>query len=445
MLRAIKNFKKITKKELDNIRKKAYTVLRRDVRQNMKINFKTLCTVGALLCMGDVYAVHNVLSINESSEIQHVTFEEFEEASEKNLPQNMIMEKQYVLIDDSNIDRLIKFADRIILKDCDVITYTDKEPAEKLRSFFSKVFPKSFGINYLSFGCHDVKSILKEACKLPYLRNLELFGEQVEYLPEEIWDYVPKDVKFINFSNTSIRNLPKGISKLQNLEKLYFYTPIENLPKDIESLPNLREVILPTGHNFSVTRFLTKNHTDIHSGITSLCFENGDFDGIESLDLSVKKLDRVPCDIVMLEDLKKLNLSNNNLESIPLFLRNVKNLEILDISRNNIASLPTEIWPFPRTLKYLTIDGFLLKNIPDDRIESITNMRELNEGKINTEYFARLIAAKINSQPSSNKLLLESLGGICIVKLKEPLEERSLKTEPFPEDKPSTSKTCQIQ
>ena len=101
----------------------------------------------------------------------------------------------------------------------------------------------------------------------------------------------------------------------------------------------------------------------------------------------------------------------------------MKKLEILDISKNNIASLSTEIWPFPRTLKYLTIDGFLLIDIPDDRIKSITNMRELNEGKIDTEYSTKTVVAERNDQPSNDKLLLEFLEGICTVELKEPLEE----------------------
>ncbi len=164
------------------------------------------------------------------------------------------------------------------------------------------------------------------------------------------------------------------------------------------------------------------------------------YEGIGFLDLRNKNLTQIPPDIVMCNDLMKINLSNNNLESIPLFLRNMKILKILDISHNNIASLPTEVWPFPRTLKYLTIDGFLLKNIPDDRIGSITNMRELNEGKINAEYFTRLLIAKINNQPINDKLLLESLGGVCIVKLKEHPEEK-----PSPEDNPGTSETCKIQ
>lgn len=374
----------------------------------MKLNFKTLCAIGALLCMGNVYAGDNP-SINanmfsEKSNRVSMTWKEFQNTAVEDLPENIIMKSEGVLIDDSNIDRLIKLADRLTLENCDLVSYMDKEPAEKLRTLFSKVFPKSSGINYLSFGCHDVTSILnilKEVYKLPYLRNLEFLGREVEYLPEEVWSYVPKDVEFVNFSSTSVRNLPEGISRLQNLEKLYFYTPIEDLPKAIESLPNLKEVILPTGHELSVTRFL-ENLADIEH--------------VESLDLSNERLDRVPYDIVRLKDLKRLSLSNNNLESIPLFLRNVKKLEILDISKNNIASLPTEIWPFPHTLKYLTIDGFLLKNIPDDRIKSIADIHELVEGGMSRKELLDLIVANL---PRGNKQMLQSLGGTCIVELKE--------------------------
>lgn len=375
----------------------------------MKLNFKILCAVGSLLCMGSVYAMHNVPGINESSErlnARHVTFEEFEKAPEENLPQNMIMEKQDVLIDDSNIDRLIKFADRIILEDCDVVSYMDKEPAEKLRTLFSKVFPKSSGINYLSFGCHDVTSILnilKEVYKLPYLRNLEFFDREVEDLPEEVWSYVPKDVEFVNFSSTSVRNLPEGINRLQNLEKLYFYTPIEDLPKDIESLPNLKEVILPTGHELSVTRFL-ENSADIEH--------------VESLDLSNKRLDRVPYDIVRLKSLKELNLCDNHLKSIPRFLRNMENLETLDISANGyLETISME--DLPDSLKKLTINGFLLKDIPDNRIKFITNMDEIGSELRRTNDVVDFVLDKSRNSKFGNKQMMQKLGGICIVELKE--------------------------
>ena len=440
----------------------------------MKLNFKILCAVGALLCMGSVYAGDKPLisanPFSEKSNSVSMTWKEFQNTAIEDLPESIVIYSWYISLKSSNIDRLLKVKDRIsFLERYDLYVNAKDCEREKLITVLSNVFFKQKEqIDSLSLSNFEGIGFPKEIWNLTSLKELSLPNTQITTLPKEIWNLT--NLKELSLPDAQITTLPKEIRNLKNLEvlNLLYNKSLIDLPKEIEALPNLDRVILNSSCDLSVRRFLTKkNHTATRLGITILHFEEDDFDYVESLDLSNKDLNRVPCDIVRLKDLKRLSLSNNNLESIPLFLRNVKklesldisknniaslpteiwpfprtvkNLEILDISHNNIASLPTEIWSFPRTLKYLTIDGFLLKNIPDDRIESIANIHGVGEGGVSRRGVLDLIAAKANHLPSGNKQMLQSLGGICTVKLKEPPEKK-----PSLENNPSRTETRKVQ
>ena len=413
----------------------------------MKLNFKILCAVGALLCMGSVYAGDKpLISANPFSEKSNsvaMNWKEFQNTAVEDLPESIVIYSWYISLKSSNIDRLLKVKDRIsFLERYDLYVNAKDCEREKLITVLSNVFFKQKEqIDSLSLSNFEGIGFPKEIWNLTSLKELSLPNTQITTLPKEIWNLT--NLKELSLPDAQITTLPKEIRNLKNLEvlNLLYNKSLIDLPKEIEALPNLDRVILNSSCDLSVRRFLTKkNHTATRLGITILHFEEDDFDYVESLDLSNKDLNRVPCDIVRLKDLKRLSLSNNNLESIPLFLRNVKNLEILDISHNNIASLPTEIWSFPRTLKYLTIDGFLLKNIPDDRIESIANIHGVGEGGVSRRGVLDLIAAKANHLPSGNKQMLQSLGGICTVKLKEPPEKK-----PSLENNPSRTETRKVQ
>ena len=413
----------------------------------MKLNFKILCAVGALLCMGSVYAGDKPLisanPFSEKSNSVSMTWKEFQNTAIEDLPESIIICSWLIILKSSNIDRLLKVKDRIsFLERYDLYVNAKDCEREKLITVLSNVFFKQKEqIDSLRLSNFEGIGFPKEIWNLTSLKELSLPNTQITTLPKEIWNLT--NLKELSLPDAQITTLPKEIRNLKNLEvlNLLYNKSLIDLPKEIEALPNLDKVILNSSCDLSVRRFLTKkNHTATRLGITNLHFEEDDFDYVESLDLSNKDLNRVPCDVVRLKDLKRLNLSKNKVESIPLFLRNVKNLEILDISHNNIASLPTEIWSFPRTLKYLTIDGFLLKNIPDDRIESIANIHGVGEGGVSRRGVLDLIAAKANHLPSGNKQMLQSLGGICTIKLKEPPEKK-----PSLENNPSRTETRKVQ
>ena len=175
-----------------------------------------------------------------------------------------------------------------------------------------------------------------------------------------------------------------------------------------------------------------------NQNLTSIPFGVREIKDLEELDLSNNRVEAL---LFLPNNIRKLNISGNNLSHMPLGIFGLEGLEELDLSNNKLTSLCRGIFEFPpRNLKKLnisgndleslgsllsfpnleelTLDGWSLKYIPDDRIESITNIYGVNEGKVDPEYLANLIVNKTNNLYSGNKLLLQALGGVCTVKLK---------------------------
>jgi Leucine-rich repeat (LRR) protein len=195
---------------------------------------------------------------------------------------------------------------------------------------------------------------------------------------------------------------------------------------------------------------LIQNHYDAERRLLDLSNQNLTFiplevglfmEDLEELDLSNNRVEDL---LVLPASIRKLNISGNNFSRVPLGIFGLESLEELDLSNNNLTSLCSgEIFDFlPRNLKKLnvsgndlkslgsllsfldleelTLDGWSLKYIPDDRIESITNIHGVNEGRVDPEYLAKLVVNKKNNLYSGNKLMLQALGGVCTVKLKHP-------------------------
>lgn len=78
---------------------------------------------------------------------------------------------------------------------------------------------------------------------------------------------------------------------------------------------------------------------------------------LEELDLSNNQLtDAIPSQIGKLKNLKVLNLSNNQMTGVPAEVGQLQYLEVLDISYNQLTGLPNEIGNLKK-LKTLNISG----------------------------------------------------------------------------------------
>ena len=82
------------------------------------------------------------------------------------------------------------------------------------------------------------------------------------------------------------------------------------------------------------------------------------FSKLESLDLSVNQLKKLPENIVKLKKLRKINLSSNskmNWSQALSILSQCPNLEQIDLSYNRLTEIPAELYHF-ENLKKLVLD-----------------------------------------------------------------------------------------
>lgn len=91
----------------------------------------------------------------------------------------------------------------------------------------------------------------------------------------------------------------------------------------------------------------------------------------------------LPVEIGRLRNLQSLDLSANHLVSLPTKIGELQNLQSLDLSGNHLASLPIEIGKL-QNLQSLNLWGSELDTLPIDALKKMSNLKELNLGKMIT-------------------------------------------------------------
>ncbi len=97
---------------------------------------------------------------------------------------------------------------------------------------------------------------------------------------------------------------------------------------------------------------------------------------IENLDLSNKKLKKIPRFVFSLINLKHLNLGNNQLQSIPDEIGQLNKLQILDLRNNQIEIISSEIGQL-QNLKIFNLKNNLFQTFPKIILQ-LQSLRELN-------------------------------------------------------------------
>ncbi len=101
--------------------------------------------------------------------------------------------------------------------------------------------------------------------------------------------------------------------------------------------------------------------------------------GIEQLvhleELNLSGIDRLPCGISSLINLKNLTLNNNSFTEIPKEIFNLINLENLDLSHNQITRIPKELSKLNK-LRYIDLSHNRITEIPKE-LSKLTNLRQL--------------------------------------------------------------------
>lgn len=84
----------------------------------------------------------------------------------------------------------------------------------------------------------------------------------------------------------------------------------------------------------------------------------------KTLDLSNRKLEKIPSEVFAMKDLENLNLSGNKLSGAPQAeIRNLKNLRVLDLHDNALTGLPAELGQLANLVE-LNVSNNALTGLP---------------------------------------------------------------------------------
>jgi len=146
------------------------------------------------------------------------------------------------------------------------------------------------------------------------LQYINFSMNQIKEIPREIFGLI--NLQIINFSTNKITEIPREICCLINLEEFYCRrNEITEIPKEMECLINLK-------------KFYCQNN----------------------------KITKIPKEIFKMIKLEFINFATNKITKIPKEIENLINLTELNCCFNEITEIPREIW------KLINLGGFYCNN-----------------------------------------------------------------------------------
>jgi hypothetical protein len=176
----------------------------------------------------------------------------------------------------------------------------------------------------LSLSDKGLTTLPKEISNLTALRKLYLYDNRLTKLPKEIGNLAA--LQILNLSNNKLAALPKEIGNLVALQELYLSeNRLTTLPKEIGNLVALQDLELSINN------------------LTTLPIEIGGLVSLQKLYLPGNQLTTLPKEIGDLTSLQKLFLSNNQLTTLPKEIGGIPTLQELYLSGNQLTTVPKEI------------------------------------------------------------------------------------------------------
>ncbi|KAA8578907.1 hypothetical protein FQN60_007918 [Etheostoma spectabile] len=207
------------------------------------------------------------------------------------------------------------------------------------------------------------KDLLATVCKIPTLRKLDLFRNNVPNISAKL--VACSQLSELDLTSTSMTELSKG--SIQPMKRLSFLTLENNfltkVPDDIRSLSSLK--ILNLGVN-TISELSCEDFTNT-TRLREL-YLNGNY---------IPKLDR--CVFKSLDDLQVLDLSGNLLWTFgDAFKTGLKSLEFLDLSNNFVDVLEKGDFQSLGSLRSLDVVSKRTRRVKHKTFDGLTNLGNLS-------------------------------------------------------------------
>uniref|UniRef100_A0A1S4DNW8 TMV resistance protein N-like n=1 Tax=Nicotiana tabacum TaxID=4097 RepID=A0A1S4DNW8_TOBAC len=186
------------------------------------------------------------------------------------------------------------------------------------------------------YGCSSLKKIHPSIGNLSRLTKLYLHDcEKLTDLPSSICQLISVDHLDIN-SCSSIKTLPDNLGAMKSLRFLYAsYTSIKQLPRSVEMLRNLER--LEVGGQKSEAKRST-----FRRGVRQIQYSLPTFVSYLSLTYCNLSEDDIPKDIGSLSSLEYLDLSGNSFYCLPFDFSKLRLLKVLSLNDcENLQKLPS--------------------------------------------------------------------------------------------------------
>ncbi|MEG4580329.1 leucine-rich repeat protein [Microcoleus sp. MON1_C5] len=207
----------------------------------------------------------------------------------------------------------------------------------------------------------------------------------------------------LDLRGLELRELPKTIASLTQLQKLYLYNnQLRELPEAIASLTQLQQL------------YLSDNQLrELPEAIASLT-------QLQELYLYNNQLTKLPEAIASLTQLQELNVSGNQLTKLPEAIASLTQLRLLLLSGNQLTKLPEAIASLTQ-LEWLLLSGNQLRELPE-AIASLARLQllDLKNNPLNpdlaaayeqsTEAVLQYLRAKAEAQIELNEAKLILIG-----------------------------------
>ena len=212
-------------------------------------------------------------------------------------------------------------------------------------------------IHSLDFSFSSIKELPEAIGYLSKLTSLNVSNTQLTTLPDSIGNLT--SLQILNGKDSQLTTLPESIGNLTDLRELEVNrTKLTTLPESIGNLNSLKQL------NIGNTQ------------LTILPESIGKLIALQKVNVNNTQLITLPESIGNLTSLRRLDVSNTQLTNIPKSIGNLSNLQILYVNNTQLTTLPESIGNLVR-LQILYASNTQLTTLPDS-IGNLINLRELN-------------------------------------------------------------------